>query len=270
MSEIIYKPLIEDMTWSFSRVESFDMCHYKWFLKYIRGWMEDDLFYASYGSFMHEILRLYYDGELKKEEMLTYFLSKFKTSVAGERPRESTVKKYIKSGVDYLTNFKPFPFNTVAVEKKVCFEIEGYPFIGYIDYLGEKDGGFYIVDHKSRELKPRSGRNPPTVKDLELDELLKQLYIYGESVKKEFGEYPRGVALNCFRNGVFIQEPFDLDKFDAAKKWAVDMIKKIENEEDFAHNRDSFACKWLCGLHDKCIYDLEAKEEWRQEKLHAG
>ena len=37
MGDICYAPLIDDMTWSYSRVKSFEDCPYKWFLKYIVG-----------------------------------------------------------------------------------------------------------------------------------------------------------------------------------------------------------------------------------------
>ena len=268
MGDISYKPLISDMTWSFSRVESFDSCPYKWFLRYIRGWKEDGMFYASYGTLMHEIIRKYYEGELTKPQMVTYFLTHFKTDVVGERPQESTVQKYINSGVEYLKNFKPFPYNTVLVEKTVNFDVDGIPFVGILDYVGERDGKYCIVDNKSRELKPRSGRAKPTQKDIELDNMLKQLYIYSEAVHKLFGKYPDVLAFNCFRNGVFIEEPFKMDEFISTKEWVKNELKRIENEEDFAPNPNQFTCRWLCGLSHKCIYD--ASDEWRHINLHEG
>lgn len=265
---VSYKPLISDMTWSFSRVESFNSCPYKWFLKYIRGWKENGMFYASYGTLMHEIIRKYYDGELTKPQMLIYFLTHFKKDVVGERPSESTVQKYIDAGVTYCKNFEPFPYNTVAVEKTVDFNIDGISFVGILDYIGEKEGKYCIVDNKSRELKPRSGRAKPTKKDEELDNMLKQLYIYSEGVHQLFGKYPDMLAFNCFRNGVFIEEPFKMDKFISAKEWVKNEINRIENEPDFAPNPNQFACKWLCGFSHKCIYD--ASEEWRRINLHEG
>ena len=257
MGDVIYKPLIEDMTWSFSRVESFDMCKYKWFLRYIRNNKEEDMFYTSYGTFMHEILSKFYNGELDKQQMLIYFLLNFKDKVRGFRPRESTVKKYINSGVEYLKGFEPFDYNVVAVEKKIDFDIDGIPFTGFIDLIGEKDGEYCIVDHKSRELSPRSNRKKPTAKDKELDNMLKQLYIYSEAIYKLFGKYPQTLAFNCFRNGEFIEETFNIDVFNQTKEWAVNEVHRIENEEGFAPNQNQFVCQWLCGLSDKCEYYLE-------------
>ena len=266
MGEISYRPLIEDMTWSFSRVESFDSCPYKWFLRYIKGWKENETFYASYGTFIHKIIQMFYEGELSKAQLPIYYLTHFKQEVVGAKPKESTVKKYIDCGMEYFKSFEPFPYKCLGVEKKVEFSIDGIPFVGFIDFLGEKDGDIYIVDNKSRELKPRSNRAKPTLKDAELDEMLKQLYLYSVAIKEEFGVYPKALCFNCFRNNQFIVEPFDENKLDEAKKWAVETVRRIENEEDFEPNEDVFKCAWLCGFSDRCEYHLDSLEEWRDSR----
>lgn len=93
MGEVNYKPIIQDMTWSYSRIKSFNDCPYRWFLKYIHphqlirsvfggerpskadidaayvrseiekadvgllyaylGIKRKEMFFASYGTFMH-------------------------------------------------------------------------------------------------------------------------------------------------------------------------------------------------------------------------
>lgn len=57
MGEISYRPLIEAMTWSYSRLEIFDDCPYRWFLTYIHTpkLKKEDKFYAAYGLFMHDL-----------------------------------------------------------------------------------------------------------------------------------------------------------------------------------------------------------------------
>lgn len=226
----------------------------RWFLKYIRHYKEPPGFYSSYGSFMHKLIELYYRGELSKEEMSTRFLLGFQTEVEGERPQASTVEKYIRCGLEYLNSFKPFPYNMIDVEKKVKFEIDGIPFVGIIDYLGEKYGELYIVDNKSRDLKPRSHRAVPTAKDKELDSMLKQLYIYSEAVKYEFGAYPKALCFNCFKSGAFIEEPFDPEAHKQALEWAVKNIEDIKKTELFYPRVDYFSCTNLCGLRDECCY----------------
>ena len=112
----------------------------------------------------------------------------------------------------------------------------------------------YIVDNKSRDLKPRSKRSKPTLKDKELDEMLKQLYIYSEAVKQEYGKYPISLCFNCFKSGVFIEEPFVENTHKEVLNWYEGQIDKIKKSEDFYPSIDFFMCKYLCGVQDECCY----------------
>ena len=254
MADMIYAPLIEEMTWSYSRIECFDDCPYKWFMKYIKELEEEPRFYSSYGTFMHSLIEKYLNGELKADELPLEFLVGFSENVKGFRPKESIVQSYIDKGLDYLKNIEMFPFNTIAVEKKIDFSVEGIQFTGIIDYIGERDGGLYIVDNKSRDLKPRSKRKKPTQKDEELDEMLKQLYIYSEGVRQEYGKLPKALCFNCFKARTFIEEPFREDKFEEAIDWAIRTINRIKNTTKFYCNLDFFRCSYLCGLNNECCY----------------
>lgn len=203
---------------------------------------------------MHKLLEGFYKGELTKEEMLTKFLLDFSNEVQGIRPQESTVKKYITSGIEYLKGFEPLPYNVLGIEKKVEFEINGIPLVGFIDYLGEKDGEIYIVDNKSRDLKPRSNRKQPTANDKEIDEMLRQLYIYSAAIKQEYGKFPKSLCFNCFRSGVFIEEPFKEEAYNEAIAWAEKTIEDIKDTDDFYPNIEFFNCLYICGFKDDCCY----------------
>lgn len=265
MGVICYKPLIDDMIWSYSRIEAFNDCPYRFFLRYIRGFKDDDKFYSSYGSFIHKILERYYKEEITKDEMLTTFLLNFKKEVRGIRPKESTVQKYISAGCEYLKSFTPFPYKMIDVEKRIEFKIEDYNFVGFIDYIGyDDDGGICIVDNKSRDLKPRSNRQKPTAKDKELDKMLRQLYLYAAAIEQEYEVLPKFLCFNCFKAGVFIKEQFDIQKYEETKQWAIKSIEKITNTEDFEPNLDFFSCLYICGVSDYCEYNIEAREERRR------
>lgn len=215
------------------------------------------MFYASYGKFVHRIIELYYRGELRKDDMLQYFLANFSDRVRGDRPSASIVTNYVNDACEYFKNFEPLPFEMVDVEKNFEIDIDGHKFVGVIDYLGEKDGEFYIVDHKSRALKQRSKRKKKTVNDNAIDDMLRQLYIYSECVYREHGKYPAGLCFNCFRNGEFIVEPFDKDAFADALEWAKITIRRIENAEEFYDLQDYFKCSWLCGYGKVCDYNID-------------
>ena len=246
--------IADGFVWSYSRIECFCDCPYRFFLKYFAGVKEKPLFYSSYGSFIHKLIEQYYKGALTKDEMVTKFLTDFSKEVRGTRPQESTVTKYIQCGCEYLRSFQPFRFNMIDVEKRVEFNIDGTPFVGFIDYLGEEDGEFVIVDNKSRDLKPRSKRAKPTLKDQELDSMLKQLYIYSAAVKQEYGKFPKLLCFNCFRTGTFIEEPFNEDAYNAAIEWAKKQVEDIKDADDFYPQIDYFSCNFICGVDEECEY----------------
>lgn len=260
MGDINYAPLIKDMVWSYSRIKAFDDCSYRWYLKYIQKIHGKDMFFASYGSFAHKIIERFYTEHLPVSSLSGIYLQGFKQNVVGRAPNQKVFANYFKSGLEYFRSFKAFELKPLAIEKEVKFEVEGVPFIGYIDFLGEKDGELYVVDNKSRNLKARSTRAKPTKTDIELDHYLRQLYLYSIPVEKEYGKKPKYLCFNCFREGVFIQEEFSEQAFEEAKKWLIESVARITEETDFEAAPDYFKCTHLCEVHDNCDYFEEVKK----------
>lgn len=254
MGDVSYVPLIDNMVWSYSRAKSFRDCKYKWYLKYIIGIRGKEMFFSGYGSFLHSLIEQYCNGTKGKEELIDLYLRDFKNAVPARAPNQKIFQTYFLGGLRYLKDLRPFPFNTLSVEKKVNFEIEGIPMVGFIDYLGESDGDLYVVDHKSRTLRPHSAGKRHTKADQELDEYLNQLYLYSAAVEQEYGKTPRYLCFNCFRSGSFIREEFDGKDFENAKHWFLSTVSEIRNETDFRPSIEYFKCKYLCELNDVCEY----------------
>ena len=206
---------------------------------------------------MHKLIELILKEKITKEEAQTMFLCDFSKEVQGMRPSGKIVQSYIEKGLNYLKSVQKFPYKPLGIEKQVKFEVGGFLFVGVIDYLGEKDGELYIIDNKSRDLKPRSKRATPTINDNTLDEMLKQLYLYAIAVKREFGKYPKSLCFNCFKSGVFIEEPFVESKLEDTVKWAVSTINDIIKTEDFSPYIEYFPCTYICGVNDDCMYREE-------------
>lgn len=263
MGNFNYGFLFDDMTWSYSRICTFVDCRYKFFLKYISKCEGIDKFFASYGSFMHKIIENYYRGIFSKETMLTAFLGGFSSQVRGIRPNDKIVGNYISSGIEYLKSFRPFPYEMVDVEKRIEFEIDGLKFVVIIDFIGKKDGKYYIIDNKSRDLKPRSKRTKPTKNDITLDKMLRQLYLYAAAVQHEYGELPEALCFNCFRTGVFIVEPFNEEAYHETLKWAKDEILKIKDSDDFYPSYEYFPCSFICDVSNECCYFDMARDDRR-------
>lgn len=260
MGDINYAPLIDDMVWSYSRIKTFEDCPYRWYLKYIRRLRGKDMFFASYGTFMHKLIELYLKGEKNSKRLVDMYLQDFRNEVVGFAPSKKIFTNYFTSGLQYLKNIQPFPYKMLDVEKRVDFSVNGIPFCGYIDFLGEKDGSFYVVDNKSRALKQRSNRAKPTKSDKELDNYLRQLYLYSIAVEEQYGVQPNALCFNYFRNGMFITEPFKDNAYCESKDWLSESIDTIREESEFNPSVEFFKCSYLCEMQEHCeYYDLMKK-----------
>lgn len=234
---------------------SFSDCKYRWFLQYIlKKERSGPQFFASFGTYMHEILEMYLSGQLQKDELEVYFLDNYDERVKGEPPTERIGENFFNSALEYLRTVD-FPFtDIIETEKEVHFKVGGYPFVGYIDVLAKKGKRYHIIDHKSHGLKNRSGRRFQTTYDKELDQYLRQQYLYSIPIHDEFGQYPKTLNFNCYRHGRFISEPFDYDRLEETTKWAVNQIELIKREQTWEANPDKFKCNYICDMRDSCPY----------------
>lgn len=254
MGDVNYAPLIGDMTWSYSRVKSFEDCPYRWYLKYIRRLPGKEMFFASYGSFMHKLIERYHTENKTTAQLVDLYLQDFKSCVKGAVPNEKVFCGYFMDGLKYLREIQPLPYQTVAVEKKVEFKLNGNTIVGYLDFFGDVNGEYVVLDNKSRNLKQRTGRSKPTKSDMELDSYLRQLYIYSAAVEQEFGKLPKHLCFNCFRSQTLIEEPFQEDAYKEAKEWFTSTVSKISMESDFRPSVEFFKCRYLCEMQEHCEY----------------
>ncbi len=254
MREGKYQSVIRDMTWSYSRVQAFESCPYRWFLKYIREEKTGPTFFASFGSFLHKLIDRYYSEGRKPDQLVTDYLTGFRREVEGSSPNSKIYSNWFQSGLRYLRSIQPLPFSVLETELKAEFPVYGVPMMGFIDYVGTDGDDLVIVDHKSRDLKPRSNRKKPTKQDEELDDYLRQLYLYSAAVEQKYGRLPKLLCFNCFRTGTLIREQFDEEKFIEAKQWLKRRTEAIAEEEEFRPNMDWFQCRYLCECRDECEY----------------
>lgn len=246
--------IISGMTWSYSRIMAYEDCPYKFYLKYIYGLKGNRQFFSDYGSFMHLIIEKYMNGELNKGDLVGYYLTNFRRYVVGTAPNRTIFTNYFNQGMDYLKNIKSISEEVLGVEKEISFTISDKNFVGYIDLVSKNGNDIYITDNKSRALKKRGTRKKPTKSDKELDEYLRQLYLYSISVQNEYGVLPKELRFNCFRINDLITEPFNVEDYESTKKWAINSIEKITEESDWNPNIDYFKCSYLCDCNIHCEY----------------
>ena len=254
--------LIDLMTWSHSRLTSYLQCPYQFYLKYIEALDGSPMFFASFGSLVHDLLADYYRGDTAAGELPIQFMTRFPFEVCGNAPSDQMRSSYFKQGADFMKFPSPIAGKILGVEEKVSFNIDNRPFIGFVDLVYEDvDSALCILDHKSHALKPRSCRRKPTRTDIELDEYLRQLYLYSIPIERKYGRFPDFLEFNCYRTGTRIKEHFHLDALEETKRWALDTIESIRRESEWKPNLDFWQCKYLCGYCDQCEY--AQMTDWR-------
>ena len=255
MDSWLREALVHDMTWSHSRVSCFGDCRYQWFLRYLAPpeGERKKLFFASYGSFVHDLLAAYHRGEKEREKLVTAYLLGFRDAVPASAPNPKVFQNYFGEGLAYLKSLTPTGRSALEVEEKAEFRVDGYKFVGFIDLLEADEGQLILVDHKSRNLKPRNLKRATKAND-ELDDCLRQLYLYSSYIRKRYGRFPDKLCFNCFRQGLVIEKPFYLDAYNNTMLWYSEKIHEIEHEEDFEPDIEFFKCRYLCDVNEHCEY----------------
>lgn len=242
-----YSYLISLMTWSYSRLRVYEDCGYAFFLNYIEEEEETKHFYAEYGSLMHRILEQFYSGAITKEQALSMFMTGFVLDLPDE-VKPSIAENYYQQGKEYLSSLAMPKEKIIGIEEKLNFKVGDYSFVGFVDLLLEDDG-LIIQDHKSRVLKRGTKKQ-----NEEFDSFTKQLYLYSAGIEQRYGQLPRKLRFNCFRNGTLLEEVFYKNKYEETIQWALDTIGKIKQESTWKPSLEWFKCKYICGFSDSCEY----------------
>lgn len=261
---------MDNFTWSFSRIETFQLCPQAFYLTYILRKPSKSGFFGEYGSFTHSILERYFKNELMIFELEDEFVDKFTANVPTPAPPMKNVDlavKYFEQGKNYFSNFNGMDdYEILGVEHEYQFKIGEYDFTGIIDLeLKNKDNEFIILDHKS---KSKQDKNKLTKKDnpeefVQLTDaryipfhLAKQLYIYSLAFKEKYGKYPKYLMWNMFRIGDEYKLEFNEKDLQRSIDWVKNTIAQIYKETEWLKGKDTsrFWCDFVCGLNTYCKY----------------
>lgn len=162
--------------------------------------------------------------------------------------KPSIAENYYQQGKEYLSSLAMPKEKIIGIEEKLNFKVGDYSFVGFVDLLLEDDG-LIIQDHKSRVLKRGTKKQ-----NEEFNSFTKQLYLYSAGIEQRYGQLPKKLRFNCFRNGTLLEEMFDKNKYEETIQWALDTIGKIEQESTWEPSLEWFKCKYICGFSDSCEY----------------
>lgn len=257
-----YNFLLDNMTWSFSRLSSFDQCPHEWYLKYIEeAERYDSGFFSSFGGFCHEILESWLKGSHKTCELAEVFVTGYDEAIPNAENYSwndgyfDSGAYFFSEGIEVLNRYLSDKA-ICGVEKEIHTTISGKPFVGYIDLLLQDDEGNYIItDHKSSKTPLRKDGEPLKSCEKKWLNYKRQLYLYSKAVYEETGKYPTKLVWNFFRDRNICEIKFDEREYNEALKWAEETIKRIYKERRYEPNPDMFYCANLCDYSkEECGY----------------
>ena len=262
-----YKEQLDQMTWSFSRVNAYSTCPRMFKLTYLDHAPKANSAFGEWGSLCHSVYEDFAKGNLAEYECGQAYEDRWPQYMKDEFPPSRGVPlgdKYYERGKELFTTFEGFTDNweILSAEQEVKLRIGEYWFIGYIDLLvrDRRDGKLIVVDHKSKA-KFKS--------EEEKAHYALQLYLYAEWVFEHYGEYPKQLLFNMFRVGEEVTIDFRREDHQSALEWFTSTIRQIYQDSDFwdkieleyeasnkqmstYHNSDYF-CRYICSCRESCV-----------------
>ena len=269
--------MLDDKTWSFSSVNSYENCPKCFYLSYLQdpSLEKDQNAFAQWGTLGHSLFERYVDGEIELYELGKVYEEEYDKAVTLKFPPNKYVdlnESYHDKGKEYFENWEGFPNNweLIESEREIHLDIEGNTFIGFIDLIvrDKNTGRYIVVDHKSKS----KFKN-----EQEKEEYARQLYLYALYIKKKYGEFPSHLIFNMFRADDVVTIEFDEQALERAVDWFKNTIEKIKKDDKFddkivisrrkkglpmkGFKKDDFFCNFLCGTRRFCLRSKDYKRE---------
>jgi hypothetical protein len=202
-----------------------------------------------------------FEGKLKPEDSLDYFIDNYEMNVC-YKVKQSTMDKNLEIMADYFATLDINWINDyeiIGVEKEVNFTLNGKNFVGFIDLLlrDKRDGKIVILDHKSAEYPFKKNGELKKKEAKSFNGYKKQMYLYAHAVNQIYGEFPKEMTWNLFKDGgKFATIPFIEKEYKEIMEWFDKVISEIESEKEFDPHEDYFYCHNLCNFRNCCEFKL--------------
>ena len=246
--------LLDAMDWSYSRVSSFDQCPRMFDLTYLQCKDRVENAFAQWGTLAHSLFERYFRQQIELWDMSSLYESEYSKAVTERFPFPRLEDSYYNRGLELFDTFSGKigdENGVIAVEERYHSIIGGRPVVGVIDLIPFIQSGLVVCDHKSRgKWKSREERR----------KYLRQLNIYAIRVKEKYGEYPRELWFNKFREGVIDREPFSEAAAQEDKDWFLRSIDNIYKARSFQAKPDRFFCDNLCSVREHCEHSVSFAE----------
>lgn len=148
-----------DTLWSWSRVSSFEISNYEWYLKYIlhKKGNRDNSIYGYLGNVAHDTLEKFYSKQIKYEDMIDewddgYVLA---NDIAELKFNRNDMASNEKLATNYNLNMRHFfehhdvVHEDLKLEEFALINVGGNMLQGYIDAYYKNGEDVYIIDYKT-------------------------------------------------------------------------------------------------------------------------
>lgn len=238
--------LLDAMDWSYSRVSAFDQCPRMFDLTYLQCKDRVENAFAQWGTLAHSLLERYFRHEIELWDMSGLYENEYRKAITESFPFPRLEDSYYERGLEFFSTFSGQlgdEKEVLAVEERYTSILGGRPVVGVIDLVPCNESGLIVCDHKSRgKWKSRQERR----------KYLRQLNIYAVRIKEKFGEWPRELWFNKFREGILDREPFSEQVAQEDVDWFLRSIDNIYKAESFPAKPDRFFCNYLCSVREHC------------------
>ena len=294
MSETNFDFIIDEMTWSFSRVNSFHNCAYSWMLNYIECVDKENNFFSDYGLLVHAALEKYFKNELEIFELAGWYEENYKEFVKTSPPAYPVgmEAQYYDSGLEYFMNFD-FPkddYEVISVEDSFNINFAGNDIIIKPDLVlkNKKTGKYILCDYKTSLLFKETNNDKNCVylhhngkkekytfkskdKKEQLVEYVFQMYLYCLGLKEKYDIQIDEIQIWFIRQNRELIFNYKQEKSDDAINWFTEAVETIKKEREWKPvtfglseeelKKKAYWCQNICGVRSLCPHGAGVKQE---------
>jgi RecB family exonuclease len=221
---------------SYSRIDTYEMCPSKYFFSYIKKEPRQFNAPAILGNIVHEVLENNVSSEkfLDLDEMHDSYID----SIKSFDPNKILSKDLLSVGSHLIDEFfdlnKEKTFDVYGKEVGFNFVIGNYSIIGFIDRIDVIGDDVYIVDYKT-------GKREVAAKDVPSN---LQMGIYALAASVMFPGKTITAALHYLRTNRLKAHTYSEEDLEYVKKNLVERIVRILEDQNFSPTHNERICSF--------------------------